>query len=60
MSGGVSDVHGRIATIRTAGVHIKSGPGRGGNVRKFRTDHLNVENAYFGIMIDVDTGSCCR
>ena len=58
MSGGVSDVHVSNCYLwdSTAGVHIKSGPGRGGYVRNISYDSLTMENCADGIMIDVDTG----
>ena len=40
----------------TAGVHIKSGPGRGGYIKDIKLDNLTLQNCYEGIMIDTDTG----
>ena len=58
MSGGVSDV--RVSNTHlwqsTAGVHIKSGAGRGGYVRDITFEHLTMDGCAEGIMVTCDTG----
>ena len=59
MSGGVKNVH--ISNCRlfntTAGVHIKSGRGRGGYVHNVLMEEISIDNAYYAIMIDTDSDS---
>ena len=59
MSGGVKDVH--ISNCHlfntTAGLHIKSGIGRGGYVHNVHVEETRIENAYYAIMVDTDSDS---
>lgn len=54
MSGGVFDV--RVSDSRlwdsTAGVHIKTGPGRGGEIRDVTFEDIQMENCAEGFMMD--------
>ena len=58
MSGGVQNVSISNSFLHdsTAGIHIKSGPGRGGYVLDIKLENLTLQNCYDGIMIDTDTG----
>ena len=55
MSGGVVDVtvEGARFYDATAGVHIKSGAGRGGFVRNISFSNVTMENCFFGFMMDM-------
>ena len=57
MSGGVEDVlvEGSNFYGATAGVHIKSGAGRGGYVRNILFRDLRMEECFLGLMVDTDT-----
>ena len=57
MSGGVKDVfvEGCHFLDATAGVHIKSGAGRGGFVRDISFQDLTMESCFLGFMVDTDT-----
>ena len=58
MSGGVSDI--RVTNCHlwdsTAGVHIKSGPGRGGYVHNVSFEDIIMDSVATGIMFDTDSG----
>lgn len=57
MSGGVEDVivEGARLFDATAGVHIKSGAGRGGFVRNISFSNVTMENCFLGFMVDTDS-----
>ena len=58
MSGGVRDVHISNCHLSnaTAGIHIKSGPGRGGYVHDVSLDNVRMEYCFLGFYYDMDTG----
>jgi len=59
MSGGVYDV--RVSNTHmwdsTAGIHIKTGPGRGGVIRNVSFENITMENCAEGFMMDYSTDS---
>eukprot|EP00943_MAST-04B_sp_MAST-4B-sp1_P003789 g3789.t1 len=57
MSGGVMDVlvSDTFLYDTTAGIHIKSGRGRGGYIHNIVLKHLKMKNCFYGIMIDTDS-----
>ena len=57
MSGGVADVYISNTYLydTTAGVHIKSGRGRGGYVHNIFMEKLTMNNCFYGIMVDTDS-----
>ena len=59
MSGGVSDVHvsGCHLFESTAGIHIKTGMGRGGYVHDIAFENLTMDACATAIMLDTDSGS---
>ena len=58
MSGGVSEVHVSRCHIweSTAGVHVKSGAGRGGYVHDVTFEQLTMDRCSVGLMYTIDTG----
>lgn len=54
MSGGVSDVHVSRCHMwdSTAGVHIKTGPGRGGEIRDVSLEDITMDNCAEAFMMD--------